>query len=166
MITHPAPLSPVVAGGGNFVQLATAMIAVDRLAALWNALQIHIKRHSRSGPETRHNLLPLGSVWLYATPWISFVHDKMGHLVGYGIAQIFLEILGEYPRVVANKATFSDGLEHARRTARQIKKNLYTIKAATKNLFRLTDEVLSHLFNLALLCVPNWLDHDKNSPVP
>ena len=163
MVPYPASLNPVVPRGGNLVNLAPAVVAMRGLPALGNALQIHIESHARIGSEMRHQVLPLEAVGLYPTTRVDFVHDKMSDLVGYGVAQVFLEVLGKYPGVVADKPTLTNGLEHARGAALQVKEYRHPVKTAVKQTLRATDVVFRRLLDLFPLRKPDGLDHDTPS---
>jgi hypothetical protein len=61
------------------------VVTVFSLPALGHTFQVKIEGDTWVGIKTRHQRLPLKPVGLYTPPGIDLMHDKMGHLMGYGI---------------------------------------------------------------------------------
>ena len=142
----------------------TASIGVGALLALGNPLEVEVESNPLIGTKYLHHLLPLGAMGFNATGAVEFVYDKVGDFVRYGIVEVFLEVFGENPGIVANPAAATHQFEHAGSAPRKVKQDRHLPKAAAEDIPRLLHISLAGSNHFFLFKHPDGLYQYQSIP--
>ncbi len=121
------------------------------LLALRNSLQIQVERNALVGTELIHYRAPLTPMGLYAPRAVQLVHDKVRNFMRHRVTQVFLEVFGEYPGVVANPAAPAHELEHSRGSPWKVEQDRHRAKTPAEYILRLLHICFCRSDNLTLL---------------